>query len=343
MKTTAFEKFAPAILQVYNRDKEAFWQAVMVPYLSKNKLSSMIKYRKTGSELIEAFSGLDENAQQILRDFSTRLGFDITTWKSYQKKAEYFKDAYPIFSFLVIWMHEEKMNNLLERFSDILRAAVYGIAGYGIMDVNMDEKVSSPVEVLVSQALIAEYEYQMLDVFGICPTNVKILHRIRSLFLNAEIREKSVRSKDSPYSFEKPEECGYKAAHLLTPFMLSLESKGKADLMEDYLEVFFLFGAVIQIIDDWKDLEEDLSVGHYSYVSLGYERLWQTKKPGELAGLIHNDKTHVREVYDQCKHLIVKSQSILSKLHDFYLSRIVDVVDLRLDSFFRKELRMPDD
>ena len=31
---TAFEKFAPAILQVYHRDKEAFWAAIMAPFLA---------------------------------------------------------------------------------------------------------------------------------------------------------------------------------------------------------------------------------------------------------------------------------------------------------------------
>jgi hypothetical protein len=51
--------------------------------------------------------------------------------------------------------------------------------------------------------------------------------------------------------------------------MLSLERLGKASLIEDYWEVFLLFGAAIQMIDDWNDLEDDLANGHYSYVTLG--------------------------------------------------------------------------
>lgn len=35
-KTSAFDKFAPAILQVYHRDKEAFWAAVLAPFLVSN-------------------------------------------------------------------------------------------------------------------------------------------------------------------------------------------------------------------------------------------------------------------------------------------------------------------
>ena len=55
--------------------------------------------------------------------------------------------------------------------------------------------------------------------------------------------------------------------------MLSLDQLGKSDLIEDYFEVFFLFGAVIQIIDDIKDLEEYLNIDHYSYITLVYENL----------------------------------------------------------------------
>ncbi len=37
-KGKAFERFAPAILQVYHRDKEAFWKAIMAPFLA-NQIS----------------------------------------------------------------------------------------------------------------------------------------------------------------------------------------------------------------------------------------------------------------------------------------------------------------
>jgi hypothetical protein len=35
-KKTAFDRFAPAILEVYHRDKEAFWAAVMAPFLAND-------------------------------------------------------------------------------------------------------------------------------------------------------------------------------------------------------------------------------------------------------------------------------------------------------------------
>ena len=36
--------------------------------------------------------------------------------------------------------------------------------------------------------------------------------------------------------------------------MLSLERLGKASLIDQYWQVFLLFGAAIQMIDDWQDL-----------------------------------------------------------------------------------------
>ncbi|GAB6056362.1 hypothetical protein JCM15415_16780 [Methanobacterium movens] len=337
----AFLKFAPSILKIYNQDKDTFWKAVMAPYLSDSNILTMLRYRKIGKELMVAFKGLDENVKLELIDFSAPLGFDINNWNSLSVKSEYFKDAYPIFAFLVIWMEEEKLKDLIENFDDILKAAVFGIAGYGILDVNVDGEDSSPVEILTAQALISEYENLLLNVFGVSEVNLDILHRIRSLFLKAEIKEKSVRGKKSPYTLEKPIECGFKAAHLLTPFMLSLDRLDKSDLIEDYFKVFSLFGAVIQIMDDWKDLEEDLEVGHYSYVTLGFEEPLHSKKPSQMAKILKKDKIHIRKNYETCKDMLDQSISILKDINDPYLTRIVNVTELRLDSFFHKDLKMP--
>src|SRR4030065_2777057 len=104
--------------------------------------------------------------------------------------------------------------------------------------MNWDGSPASPVEILPSQALIAEYETLILQVFGVSPINLEVLHRMRSLFLAAEIKEKSQRCKASPYSLDKPEDCGAKGARGVTPFMLSLERLGAAHLIEDYWRGF---------------------------------------------------------------------------------------------------------
>ncbi|GAP22701.1 hypothetical protein [Leptolinea tardivitalis] len=336
---TAFEKFAPAILQVFHRNREAFWAAIMAPFLvNQTTFVSWLQNARVDIGLLSAFKGLDDQAKQVLRDFSAPLGLDVTTWES--NRLQYFKDAYPVFAFLAVWMDEEGLDELLENFVDILRAGVYAVAGYGILDVNVDSRSPSPVEILTAQALISEYETLALRIFGISRVNLDIMQRMRTLFLEAEIREKSMRGVASPYRLDKPEELGAKGANSVTPFMLSLERLGKAALVDDYWEVFLLFGAAIQMIDDWNDLEDDLANGHYSYVTLGVEYLNLHDDPGKTARILREDQKHIRDTYTCSKEMIARARLILDRLKDPCLVRFVDVTEARLDVFFQKELKM---
>lgn len=340
METKAsFEKFAPAILSIYHRDKEAFWAAVMAPFLAKEtSLVDWWQHLKVDINLLTAFKGLDADAQLTLREFSAPLGFDISKWKS--NRTQYFKDAYPVFAFLAVWMDEEGLTDLVERFGEILQAGVFAVSGYGILDENVDSNQPSPVEILTANALIAEYEVQALKIFGVSQVNLDILQKMRTLFLTAEIKEKYLRWKLSPYSMDRPEDLGAKGANAVAPFMLSLERLGRASQIDDYWRVFLLFGAAIQMIDDWQDLEGDLAVGHYSYVVLGNEKLAAGKDPKKTARLLRENSIHVRETYLRSKEMINEARVILDRLEDHYLTRLVDVTELRLDRYFHKDLHV---
>lgn len=63
-------------------------------------------------ELLSAFKGLNDEAQQILKSFSSRYDLDISKWES--NRVQYFKDAYPVFAFLAVWMDEEGLVDLGE-------------------------------------------------------------------------------------------------------------------------------------------------------------------------------------------------------------------------------------
>ena len=338
-KRSAFEKFAPAILKVYRRDREAFWSAVLAPFLATDvPVLLWLKHLRIDVELLTAFNGLDGEARRLLKEFSARFGLDVSAWKS--NRIQYFKDAYPVFAFLVVWMDETGLTDLVERFGDILQAGVFAVAGYGILDENVDSNAPSPVEMLVAQSLIAEYEKLALDIFGVTSVNLEIMHRMRSLFLEAEIREKSLRWKSSPYCLDEPKQLGAKGANSVMPFMLSLERLDKASLIGEYWEVFLLFGAAIQMIDDWNDLENDLAIGHYSYVTLGFETMFFDTDPVQTAKLLREDKEHVRKTYEVSKNMIARSRLILDRLSDRFLVRLVDITELRLENYFRKDLKL---
>ncbi len=333
---TAFDQFAPTILNVYRRDKEAFWAAVMAPFLANHiSLLDWMQHFKVDVGLLAAFRGLDDEARQTLKDFSAPLGLDITQWKS--NRAQYLKDAYPVFAFLAVWMDEVGLPDLIDQFGPILRAGVYAVAGYGILDENVDSNTPSPVEILTAQALIAEYEARALEIFGVSPANLAILHKMRTLFLSAEIKEKAMRGKASPYRLDHPEDLGAKGANSVAPFMLSLERLGKAHQIDDYWRVFLLFGAAIQMIDDWQDLEKDLAAGHYSYVTLGAPPLRAQDDIRKTVRLLKADTGRVRSTYARSKEMIAEARAILRRLDDAHLYRLVDVTESRLDQYYRKE------
>ncbi len=335
-KISPFEKFAPAILEIYRRDKEAFWAAVTAPFLANSvSLLDWWQHLKIDVGLLVAFKGLDDEARQELRVFSKPLGLDVSEWKS--NRLQYFKDAYPVFAFLAVWMDENGLSELVSLFGDILRAGVYAVAGYGIIDENVDSNAPAPVEILTAQALIAEYETRALRIFGVTPVNLAILHKMRWLYLEAEIKEKRVRGAASPYQLEHPEDLGAKGANAVAPFMLSLERLGKASLIDDYWQVFLLFGAAIQMIDDWEDLEKDLAIGHFSYVTLGREMPRRVSDPKMLAKELRGDHQHARATYDRAQEMIDRSRAILDRLQDPYLVRLVDVTELRLKTYYRKQ------
>ncbi len=337
--TRAFDEFAPAILRVYHRDKEAFWAAIMAPFLANHiSLMDWLHHLQVDIGLLSAFRGLDSDAHQVLKAFSAPLGFDVSRWKS--NRSQYLKDAYPVFAFLAVWMDEEGLDDIVARFGDVLRAGVFAVAGYGILDVNVDSNTPSQVEILTAQALIAEYESLALRIFGVSPINLEIMHRMRRLFLEAEIREKAMRGKSSPYRLDHPEELGSKGANAVTPYMLCLERLGKAHLIDDYWQIFLLFGAAIQLIDDWQDLESDLAAGHYSYVTLGFDKLTRLTDHKKTAATLRADSARVRETYQCGKDMIAQSRAILARLNEKLLGRLVDITELRLDTYFRKELKV---
>ncbi len=186
--------------------------------------------------------------------------------------------------------------------------------------------------------MLAEYETLALNIFGVTPVNLGIMHKMRRLFLEAEIKEKAARHKTSPYRLDDPKQLGAKGANAVTPYMLSLERLGKAVLIDDYWEVFLLFGAAIQMIDDWEDLEKDLAAGHYSYVTLGFDRL--QADPRKTAQILRADQSRVRETYTCSKDMIAQARSILARLNDSLLVRMVDVTELRVETFFYKTLKL---
>jgi len=118
------------------------------------------------------------------------------------------------------------------------------------------------------------------------------------------------------------------------PFGLLLQKSGKEDQIDDYLRFFYDWGAPLQIMDDLIDLEGDLTNGHYSYPTLGFEDQLSQQSPTKVAAIIKSDVEHLKRLYQVCKELIERSRKTCTKLEANLLGYFVSILEARTDAFF---------
>jgi hypothetical protein len=251
----------------------------------------------------------------------------------------YFRVAYPAIVMYVAWLDREGQKKAIENLGKIFQSTMLGVAGYMILDSNLDEQMQNPTEILLSLSFIQEHDKLLLESFEFNMADYELLSRFKQLYLMAEIKEKRSRFINSPYTQEHPEDCGYKAVHAYLPFALLLQKSGKEDQIDDYLQFFYEWGAPLQIMDDIIDLEEDLKNGHYSYPTLGFEQEFSSRSPSELAALIRSDMKHLKRLQFICKELIDSSRNRCIKLKADLMGFFVDMLEARLEVFFCEMLK----
>ncbi len=290
--------------------------------------------------MAEAFEIFDEATESILTKFAARVGFDLSKSPTYQMRRNegYFRVMYPAIVMYLIWIDREGQQKTIERIGDIFASWMFGTAGYVMLDTNLDEGKEHPAEILLSLAFIQEHERLLLETFGFDDEDYTLLDRIKHLYLAAEIKEKRLRFIRSPYTKGHPEDCGYKAVHGYLPFLILLQKSGKKDQIDDYLQLFYEWGAPLQIMDDLIDLEDDLRNGHYSYPTIGFENELSTRSPDEMAKIILSDKKHIQHLHQVCKELIESSRQRSLTVGADLFGYFVDRLEGSLDSYFHSIL-----
>ncbi|HLO18492.1 MAG TPA: hypothetical protein VK206_26910 [Anaerolineales bacterium] len=291
--------------------------------------------------MAQAFRIFDAAVDSTLRVFAARQGFDLAASSNYKRRMEegYFRVAYPAIVMYTAWLDHEGQKKAIENLDKIFQSTMLGVAGYMILDSNLDEQTQNAAEILLSLSFIQEHDKLLLESFEFDRVDYELLGRFKQLYLMAEIKEKRSRFVRSPYTKEHPEDCGYKAVHGYLPFALLLQKSGKADQIDDYLRFFYEWGAPLQIMDDIIDLEEDLKNGHYSYPVLGFEKELSSLSPGELAALIRSDVEHLEQLQFICQGLIDSSREQCIKLKADFMRYFVDMLEARLDVFFSEILK----
>ncbi|HMK47348.1 MAG TPA: class 1 isoprenoid biosynthesis enzyme [Methanocella sp.] len=292
--------------------------------------------KDTAETAVQALKIFDSAADSVLKEFAIQQGFDLSKSKKYQSRMKegYLRVFYPVIVSHAIWLDREDGGKAVKNLGNIFRSTVLGAAGYIIFDSNIDDKDHSPAEIMLSLLLIQEHDRLLQQSFKFNSADYEILNRFKQLYLAAEIKEKRSRFLESPYTKERPEDCGYKAVHGYLPFALLLQKSGKQGQIEGYMHLFYECGAVLQIMDDLLDLEEDITNGHYSYPTLGFDKELPGRSPEELAALIRSDMKHMCQLQYECKRLIESSRDRCTRLKADLMLHFVDTLEARLDMFF---------
>jgi len=333
-------QFLRQILQLYKEMGPQSMESLTKSYLSSAPTAASAEDAAEGM-MAQAFKIFDDAVGSVLQSFAARQGFDLSDSRTYRRRMDegYFRVSYPAIVMYMVWLDREGQKKAIENLDKIFQSTMLGVAGYMILDSNLDEQKQNPTEILLSVSFIQEHDRLLLESFEFNIADYELLSRFKQLYLMAEIKEKRSRFIKSPYTKEHPEDCGYKAVHAYLPFALLLQKSGKEDQIDDYLQFFYEWGAPLQIMDDIIDLEEDLQNGHYSYPTLGFEKEISSRSPSELAALILSDINHLKRLQLSCKGLIDSSRNRCINLRADLMGYFVDMLEARLDAFFSEMLK----
>jgi hypothetical protein len=327
------------ILQLYKQMGPESIESLTKSYLAPAPTAETAQDAAEGM-MAQAFHVFDDAAHAVLQSFAARQGCDLSESKNYQRRVEegYFQVAYPAIVLYMIWLDREGQTTAIENLGKFFQSTMLGVEGYMMLDTNLDEQKQNAAEILLSLSLIQEHDRLLLETFAFDRADYALLNHFKQLYLKAEIKEKRSRFLHSPYTLDRPEDCGYKAVHGYLPFFLLLQRSGKADQIEAYLQFFYEWGAPLQIMDDIVDLEEDLANGHYAYPTLGFEGEIASQSPAALAARIRSDRDHMRRMQRTCQELMDSARNRCIQLHADLYATFVDLLQARLDSFFAEIL-----
>ena len=228
------------ILQLYKETGPQSMESLTKSYLSSAPAAETAQDAAEGM-MAQAFKIFDDAVESVLHAYAVRQGYDLSESRNYRRRLEegYFRVAYPAIVMYMAWLDREGQQKAIENLDKIFQSTILGVAGYMILDSNLDEQKQNPAEILLSLSFIQEYDRLLLESFEFDLADYELLSRFKQLYLMAEIKEKRSRFIKSPYSIDYPEDCGYKAVHAYLPFALLLQKSGKEDQIDDYLQFFY--------------------------------------------------------------------------------------------------------
>ncbi len=349
-----------------NQQEEIF---VEKPFGIQNQVNKIVKYFEENSVEIGAFidklnldmskkdymklrhsikiPSIYKETQKVFKDAMLntlskaliRCGIDSSHFEKYKKKNLYFDSMSGYLLAYTVWLKTQDIPLSDKDIDKLFESGVLGTLGYRLLDLHFDERGATDYEAIVGLSMIQQHEQKLFEVFGFNQLNFDLLCESKKEYFDMEIREKAARHKHSPYSFEKPIECGYKTAHILPAFSLALAYTNRVSLIPTYKKILYLIASQVQIFDDLADIEEDVKRGMFTLPTAGIEK--EIKKEisdGGSAKRIYADHNRMHKLYAICRGLLYEALDIVNTIDDPFMKLCIEY---KLFRFYGSILKKP--
>jgi hypothetical protein len=312
----------------------------LVTPIADDKLRTLVESTKIPIVVQEGREIFKREMLSTLKKSFQRYGLSLSRVKKYEKKNIYLDSVSNFFLFYLAWLkvHDFPLDKI--KIAQLFESCILGTLGYRILDLHFDERGLPDQEAIMGMALIQQHEKKLLDVFGYHSLHFELIQECKDDYFSIEVREKASRGKHSPYSFDKPIECGYKAATIFPAFALALATIGRVTQIRVYKHIFYSITATVQILDDLADLEEDLIHRQFTLPTSGLENLLSQMSPVEAAKTIYRDINRITKLYHICCKLLRAASELTDSVDDPAVGLVVEYKLFQVHrTFLGKEIR----
>lgn len=211
--------------------------------------------------------------EQIDKIIDEKFSFYKKDFKKLRKDREVSQYEFSISGYtclIIYWMWQNKLKVSEEEIYKLIEAILIGMLGYRIIDLQHDQNKNSQHIFYLGRYLIQIHQSIILEIFNDPDANIIINKHIEKYTI-VEYLEKKNKWVGCPFSWDKPEMLGYKAAPFF--YILELISR-KLNKGEEYTanieRGFVALAAAVQMMDDVSDALDDLQNGTESLSMSGF-------------------------------------------------------------------------
>jgi len=293
----------------------------LIEMLSKNFSSDQL--RKLYSEEIKELISNRLSLLKIENEYKNEL-----------EKLSYYFDSVGGFTLtLIFWIEHNKVKFSKEEINKISEAGLMGSIGYRLIDIQNDEGLLGKESTIIGHYFIHNYEEIMLEIFD-DPEAFRIMSKNVGLYTKVEFLEKRNRWKSCPFNWDEPENLGLKISPIFSIFELVLRKVGKNEKeIESLLKGIRYVTAALQMLDDFSDIEEDLTNGIETLVMSGFYEKFGTdvKITKELINSFLTEE-RVLKFYTTTQFLFEEARKIFTKNDDDIMLLSLEIQNYQFNS-----------